>query len=141
MQTREHSVYPIWAVVGATVMCASLAASCGNEQDSMSASPSSEPVVLPTHSGTSMEALTSGHLVERSGCIELETDAGENWLVVWPAGWTAERDDSAIVIRDSTGAEWAEVGSQVELGGGWSDTYPPNPACESPNGVWIASGK
>jgi hypothetical protein len=70
---------------------------------------------LPTHrlAGEGPTALMLGTLVDRNDCVFIQSPAGEQHLVIWPAGFG--RIGSQIVIGTNP---VAQVGEIVELGGG-----------------------
>jgi len=76
---------------------------------------------LPTlaeRPNVTMDALTRGTLVELEGCVILDPGDGSFTLPIWPFGWRLESGGSGAIL-DDTGAEVAEMGEQLWLGGGY----------------------
>lgn len=73
-------------------------------------------VELPVYSGPPFgDVATEGEIAERSGCIVLQTRDNSTFVLVWPAGFTA--DASPLVIRDPQRRRVAGLGDSVTLGG------------------------
>ena len=87
-----------------------------------------------------LTALARGRLIVRNGCVRLVgTDGGEGDLVIWPidSQLITEGRDQVIAVGGSD--QRLRVGSQVQLGGGGSDsleneglTTPLRPGCGGP---------
>ena len=60
-----------------------------------------------------MLALLKGQLVLVNGCLRVD-----NYLLVWPHGFSISTDGEVIQIIDNTGKPIVRVGDQVKLGGG-----------------------
>lgn len=66
----------------------------------------------------SMTALLKGELVlDENGCIRVK-HGNDNYLLVWPYGFSLRTEGGAIQIVDSTGKPVARVGDIIEAGGG-----------------------
>ncbi|MFZ3383496.1 MAG: hypothetical protein WA144_06185 [Candidatus Methanoperedens sp.] len=61
----------------------------------------------------SMLALLEGKLALQNGCLRVD-----NYLLVWPHGFSINTDGEIIQIIDDTNKTIAHVGDKVKLGGG-----------------------
>jgi hypothetical protein len=67
----------------------------------------------------SFDAVTSGTLIEERGCLFLqEAGSPRPTFLIWPQGFGAVWRGDRLVVTDSAGAVFAEVGGQVTVGGG-----------------------
>lgn len=95
--------------------------------------------------GAEMMALARGRLEIVDGCLRLRgPGAGEGVLIVWPSSAVLEEVSGKIRVRDARLGTWAEVGDEIEMGGGNSPsvsvgllTAPIPNACRGP--YWIAA--
>lgn len=71
------------------------------------------PVQKDPNPASQMTALLKGELVLLNGCLRVD-----NYLLVWPHGFSTSTDDKVIRIIDNTGKPIARVGDKVKLGGG-----------------------
>ncbi len=60
-----------------------------------------------------MTALLKGELVLINGCLRVD-----NYLLVWPYGFSISREGEVIQILDIAGKPIAYIGDKVKLGGG-----------------------
>jgi Na+-translocating ferredoxin:NAD+ oxidoreductase RnfD subunit len=76
------------------------------------------PVILPTYtqSGALPAALIVGKLASADGCVTI-SDSVATYEAIWPAGYSARRQDDAVVIVSPSG-EVLGGGGSVALGGG-----------------------
>ena len=98
------------------------------------------PVQKDPHPTVQMTALLKGELVLVNGCLRVE-----NYLLVWPHGFSISTDSEVIQIIDNTGKPIARAGDQVKLSGGGGEmpskiianysTELPNDRCSGP--YWI----
>lgn len=63
------------------------------------------------------DALTTGVLVERDGCLFLERTGSRPQLIIWPPGFAAAWIENELVVLDATGSVFARVGEPATLGG------------------------
>src|SRR5215217_54936 len=93
------------AVISAVAAVVTLAAACASSPSVSSRAPDPH-LVFPTRSdqgGMMMQALFTGPLVSRQGCV-LIGRPDDYSFPVWPKGFTAERDDSGrVVVQDAEG--------------------------------------
>lgn len=61
----------------------------------------------------SMAALLEGELVQINGCLRVD-----NYLLVWPYGFSVSTSGGVIQINNNTGKPIALVGDKVKFGGG-----------------------
>ncbi|VVB85323.1 Uncharacterised protein [uncultured archaeon] len=71
------------------------------------------PVQKYTNPRVQMTAELEGELVQINGCIRVN-----NYLLVWPYGFSVSANGEAIQINNSTGKPVAIVGDKVILSGG-----------------------
>jgi hypothetical protein len=75
--------------------------------------------------GAVMDALLTGPLVVREGCV-LIGQPGDYSLPVWWSGFTAERDRTGrLVVRDGEGSIVAIEGENFSMGGGYTAEFDP----------------
>lgn len=60
-----------------------------------------------------MTAILEGELVQINGCLRVD-----DYLLVWPYGFSVSTSGGVIQINNSTGKPIATVGDKVKLGGG-----------------------
>jgi hypothetical protein len=98
------------------------------------------PVQKDPHPTVQMTALLKGELVLVNGCLRVE-----NYLLVWPHGFSISTDGKVIQIIDNTGKPIARVGDKIKLSGGGGEmpreiianysTELPSDRCSGP--YWI----
>lgn len=71
------------------------------------------PVQKDTNPSVRMTAILEGELVQINGCLRMN-----NYLLVWPYGFSVSTSGGVIQINNSTGKPVAIVGDKVILGGG-----------------------
>jgi len=71
------------------------------------------PVQKDPNSASQMTALLKGELILVNGCLRVD-----NYLLVWPHGFSISTDGEVIQIIDNTGKPIARVGDKIKLGGG-----------------------
>jgi hypothetical protein len=88
--------------------------------------PADAGLFLPTAgSDAVMDALFTGPLVVRDGCV-LAGTASNLILPIWQDGFTAARDDAGrVVVRDGDGATVAIEGEVFDMGGGFIAEFEP----------------
>ncbi len=94
-------------------------------------------------SGAAMQALFTGTLFVKDGCLRIGSETGESRLVLWPS--SARLAEDGKLVRDGASGGVLTVGSAVSLsGGGTSEPPPPGylleaipRACTGP--YWIAA--
>ena len=64
-----------------------------------------------------MDALITGKLVERDGCLYIDA-GGRSTSPIWPHGFSYDRDGDAVTILDDKGTPVARTGEEVSMGGG-----------------------
>jgi hypothetical protein len=92
----------------------------------------------------SMQALASGTLFERGGCLRIGDPAGASYLVLWPATARLIEEGGRLFVA-SGGGERLAVGARATLSGGETSAMAPpgwllepvTDRCEGP--YWIAS--
>lgn len=85
-------------------------------QNDKSVNTSSSTPLFPTQKeipASYMEARLVGELVISNDCLRVD-----NYLVVWPHGFSISTDGGVIHIINNTGKSIAHVGDKVKLGGG-----------------------
>ena len=96
-------------------------------------------------SGAAMQALFTGTLFVKDGCLRVGSETGESRLVLWPSSARLAEDGSKLVVRDGAAGVTLTVGAAVSFSGGGT-TEPPPPgyllegiprACAGP--YWIAA--
>lgn len=65
-----------------------------------------------------MRALLIGKLVLVDGCLRVDSDDGDSYLVIWPQGFSLRANDKAIEIVDKNGQLVAREGDNLKIGGG-----------------------
>ncbi|HEX6844991.1 MAG TPA: hypothetical protein VF235_07750, partial [Actinomycetota bacterium] len=75
-------------------------------------------VVAYPSNGSTMEALATGTLTDRGGCLALGSD-GHTELLVLPDGYTVVSRDGAPVLIDPIGAVVARIGDEASFVGGY----------------------
>lgn len=71
------------------------------------------PVRNDPHPSSQMAALLEGELVQINGCLRVN-----NYLLVWPYGFSVSTNGEVIQINNNTGKPIALVGDKVRVGGG-----------------------
>jgi len=71
------------------------------------------PVQKDTHPSSQMTAILEGELVQINGCLRVD-----NYLLVWPYGFSISTNGEVIQINNNTGKPIALVGDKVKFGGG-----------------------
>lgn len=66
----------------------------------------------------SMDALLVGKLTSVKGCLRVQDDDNNNYLLIWPQGFSLNIDGESIQIKDNTGQLIVQVGDNVKVGGG-----------------------
>jgi hypothetical protein len=66
----------------------------------------------------SMTALLEGELSLEDGCLRVSDRGYDNYLLVWPYGFSLSTEGGVIQIIDDTGQPIADVGGRVKIGGG-----------------------
>ena len=78
------------------------------------------------------EALLEGELLQSGRCLLVAADnLPGRYLVVWPPGFSAERDDRGVAVLNGGGNVVVRVGDHIALGGYSPDAvdYPGNEDC------------
>jgi hypothetical protein len=65
-----------------------------------------------------MDALLIGKLVIVKNCLRVEDNAKNNYLLIWPKGFSINREVTAIEVYDSKGNSVAKVGDHIEFASG-----------------------
>jgi hypothetical protein len=73
--------------------------------------------VANNQSEFSMTALLGGELVLEDGCLRVK-NGHDNYLIVWPHGFSLSTEGGVIQVIDDTGQPIARVGDRVKIGGG-----------------------
>jgi len=87
-----------------------------------------------------------GELVVLDNCLRVNTDWGTSYLLVWPPGFTLERDGNIVKVADTIMGEKAawRVGESVWLGGGeirsLDEQTRQSVPTHCPGPYWIAGG-
>jgi hypothetical protein len=122
---RHHRAGRVeWSVIGLAVLGTLLLAGCREEPAT-----SGPGLFFPTNEddqgGAMMQALFTGPLVVKDGCV-LVGRPGEYSLPIWWKGFTAEPDASGLItVRDADGMVVAVEGETFEMGGGYrAEFYP-----------------
>jgi len=78
-------------------------------------------------------------------CVRLRSQAGGNYLAVFPYGFSIIADSSGHTILDSEGRSWVRIGVPRDVGGGGVPTIdakrfsPEISKCPGPYYYWIVS--
>lgn len=97
-----------------------IAVSCGS-QTPASVPPTERPALfMPTHQFTASgpAALLDGTLVERDGCLWIETRERQRFLALWPTGYRVAAGSGTVTVLRNDGRPVAEVGRPITVGGG-----------------------
>lgn len=65
-----------------------------------------------------MEALLVGELTLVDGCLRLNDSDGNSFLLIWPPGFSLRNEKDIVQVVDDTGQFVAQVGDNLEVGGG-----------------------
>jgi len=65
-----------------------------------------------------MTALLVGELTLADGCLRLNDIDGNSFLLIWPQGFSLRNEKNIIQVVDDTGQFVAQVGDNLEVGGG-----------------------
>lgn len=65
-----------------------------------------------------MSALLVGELVLVDGCLRVNDSDGNNYLLVWPRGFSLRTKGNVIQVVDSAGQPVARVGDKLKVSGG-----------------------
>jgi hypothetical protein len=92
----------------------STAVACNDNSTSIS---SSTPFFPVQRAGLSrMEALTEGRLELDNGYLRV--DNVDNYLLIWPHGFSLRTEGEEILVIDDNGQVFARVGDKITVGGG-----------------------
>jgi dipeptidyl aminopeptidase/acylaminoacyl peptidase len=82
------------------------------------------------YTGVSMDALGGGRLVEHNGCLAVadSPDDPRPTYVLWPDGYALVTREGRTVLIDAVGNEIAEMGDEIQLGGGYGSFEGPGSA-------------
>jgi len=108
-------------IASMTVMIAALGGCTGENLREEPATPTGDALPLLPHViglQAQFDALVSGTLVEKQGCLFLEYENGTPLLLIWPGGFEPMQTNDGLVVIDAGGTVFAEVGQPVTLGGG-----------------------
>jgi hypothetical protein len=99
-----------------------LAVSCAS-QAAPSVAPTETPALfVPTHrlgtQGGLPGAVLEGILVERDGCLAIETREGQRFLALWPDGYRVAVGSGTINVLRVVGRSVATVGRPITASGG-----------------------
>ncbi len=85
------------------------------QQDESSVNTSTSPFfpVQKEPNPVRMTALLEGELMQINGCLRVD-----DYLLIWPYGFSVSTSGGVIQINNSTGKPVAIVGDKVKLGGG-----------------------
>ena len=81
---------------------------------------SSNTTFFPVQNRPSESVMTAdlkGELALEDGCLRVDTGY-ENYLLVWPYGFSLSTEGGVIQIMDDTGRPIAHVGDKLKVGGG-----------------------
>lgn len=97
-----------------------LALGCTRERGGVPSPTPPTPLVPQASTSVGMDALISGTLVARRGCLVLRMEPqGRAVLLIWPPGASATWREDRLLVVDRSGAVLAEVGRRAVLGGGF----------------------
>jgi hypothetical protein len=100
-----------WLAISFVLVLGGCSAASSSEPDPASAS-------LPTHTYSELEdAATNGALSGRLDCLWLENEGIPSRALVFPAGYTTDRDGGDVVLFDDQGREIARTGDRVFVAG------------------------
>jgi hypothetical protein len=111
-------------IIGIVIIMSVVISGCVEEpqQDDKSINISSYAPFFPVQnkpSEFSMTALLEGELVLEDGCLRVNYDDDyDNYLLVWPYGFSLSTEGDVIQVIDDTGQPIARVGDRVKIGGG-----------------------
>ncbi len=105
-------------IIGFGIIMLILVSGCVEKpsQDGISITSLSTAPFFPTqknYTEHTMLALLEGKLVLEDGCLR-----ADNYLLVWPYGFSISADGKVIQIVDNTGKPIARVGDKIKLSGG-----------------------
>lgn len=107
-------------IIGIGIILSILISGCVEEPQQKPINTSSSTPFFPVQnypSEFSMTALLEGKLVLGDGCLRVDNDY-DDYLPVWPHGFSLSIDGEEILIIDGTGKPIARVGDKVKVGGG-----------------------
>lgn len=92
----------------------------------------------------SMEALLEGRLVLVSGCLRVQDSDNNNYLLIWPQGFSPYTEDGGVQVKDATGQTVVQVGDNVKVTGGeissaQIDNYAKNLSNDCTAPYWIVA--
>ncbi|HEY7401112.1 MAG TPA: hypothetical protein VH989_09465 [Actinomycetota bacterium] len=78
-------------------------------------------VLTYSYTGIAMTALGGGILVDHNGCLAVaeSQDDPRPTYVLWPDGYALVTRDGRTVLIDAVGTEVAQMGDEIQLGGGY----------------------
>lgn len=66
----------------------------------------------------SMQALLVGKLILVKDCLRVQDSDNNNYLLIWPQGFSLSTEGKSIQISDDTGQLIVQVGDSIKVGGG-----------------------
>lgn len=66
----------------------------------------------------SMNALLAGKLILVKDCLRVQDSDNNNYLLIWPQGFSLSNNDKSIRVNDDAGHLIAQVGDNINVGGG-----------------------
>lgn len=84
-------------------------------------------------------AAFEGALRVVSGCLVAES-SGSIVVTIWPPNWSLRMADTAVVVVDETGEDYATVGDEIAVSGGYSEQdFGLSPRCEAARNEFSAA--
>lgn len=78
---------------------------------------------LRVASSSYMEALLPGTLVVDAGCLRVQTENGDSYLVIWQPDYFLNDNDGQVEVLDRDGEVVATVGEPIQMGGGEASQF------------------
>jgi len=93
-------------------------------------------------------AAIPGTLIEQSGCVYVASLYDQTYLVLWPSGYTLDRQSTPARVIGPDGEAVASIGDEVHFGGGIvprsvaeENSADALPTCSAQTGYWLFSGE
>jgi hypothetical protein len=124
----------------------------GTSQPGVPIDPSQLPGGLPHYAMTGERgfpaAAIPGTLIEEDGCVYVASLYEQTYLVLWPSGWTFDRQSAPARVIGPDGEVVAFIGDEVRFGGGIvprsvaeENSADALPTCSPQTGYWLFSGE
>ncbi len=108
-------------IIGIGIILSILISGCVEEPQQKPINTSSSTPFFPVQnypSEFSMTALLEGKLALEDGCLRVSDRGYDNYLLVWPYGFSLSTEGGVIQIMDDTDRPIVRVGDELKVGGG-----------------------